>query len=152
MKGQLHFYVKIDAWGRPKGFDAERMKTEMRNHFGGSFVRITVEGWEQTPEQMRKWYFSGIIPAILQEMRVQGNPVHPKSGDDKGWLHKELKEMFIPPQVDEHNRPIVVHGQQVHTTKDLGAGGWHRYIADIQEWTYQNFGIELNPEKKPKRN
>ena len=148
---RLEFIVKVDAYGNPKGYDAERMRAEMQDHFGGSFAKIIVLGWTQTPDQMRKWYRGGILPTILKEMRLQGNPVHEKSREDLEWLHQELKQKFIPPQMDECGELILKNGQPVHTTKGMPHSEWHRYLNEICAWAFEQFGIELNPEKSVRR-
>ena len=129
----LTFTGKIDSSGRITGPDAERMRPELRDHFAGEFVKITVTGLAEYSENYRAKYFASIIPHVIRAMVGAGYNLDPHDPSDQAATHDLMKAYFITPPPGKEP-----------STSGFSPEEWRRYLRDIEEWLFDFFTYSIS--------
>lgn len=141
------YIVKINENGKATGYDAEKLEDDLRNHFRGSFARITIEAYTPTPDRMNKWYWGVILPTALRCMKATSHPVDPASTADRKWLHEQYKKMFLIPTQRRRGNKTELY----YTTTNLGMREWWEYTTKIVDMIYDEYGVLVRADPQKRR-
>lgn len=140
MKNDLRYLGRVTPQGDirlPK-----HLAAEVRGAFAGKEIEVIfrrVKSRRTSPQN--RYYFGGIIPAVVQGFRDAGNDVNPNNPEDCELIHQYLKKRFLPA------RQIVDVNGEAHnlppSTADLSKIEFMDYIAQIAQFSIEYLNVNI---------
>ena len=124
---ELRYLVNVDPQGNMRGAEIEQIKSDLRDHFGGSFVVVSISGPVKKPRwQDRSFYFAILLPAIIRKRNNNGDLLLPHERSDIGKIDAQLRSKFLPPvtKTDTMGNPI----EMTRTFEEISAGQFELYL------------------------